>query len=76
MLSPQKTQPLYQQLYTKLKRNIDSGILTPGEQLQSERRLAAEYGISRPTARKALVHLEYAGYVQAEHGRGFFVSKR
>ena len=67
-------QPLYFQLYAQLKHDIDIGLLTSGEQLLSERQLAAYYGISRPTARKALQNLENDGYIQAQHGRGSFVN--
>lgn len=75
MLSIKKNKPLYYQLYAQLKHDIDIGLLALGEQLLSERQLAACYGISRPTARKALQYLQNDGYIQAQHGRGSFVAK-
>ena len=74
-LSSQNPNPLYYQLYAQLKHAIEVGNFSLNEQLLSERQLAAHYGISRSTVRKALFQLENDGYVQAEHGRGNFVAK-
>jgi len=73
MLNTQKPEPLYQQLYTQLKQNIESGALSPGDRLPSERRLAANHGISRLTARKAMLLLVQEGYANSYHGKGAFV---
>jgi len=75
MLNTRKLEPLYQQLYIQLKQNIESGALSPGDRLPSERKLAANYGISRLTARKAMLLLVQEGYVNSYHGRGAFVAK-
>jgi hypothetical protein len=65
--------PLYQQLYMHLQQSIEQGTLAIGTQLPSERRLAAEYGVSRLTARRAFQRLKQEGYVVAQQGRGSFV---
>jgi GntR family transcriptional regulator len=53
---------------------IDSGTYEPGERLPSEKALAAQLGISRPTLREALQHLEQNGVVVRKHGVGTFVA--
>lgn len=65
--------PLYRQLYDRLRQDIENRRLVIGAKLPSERQLAAEYGISRLTARKALSLLQQAGYISAHQGKGSFV---
>lgn len=67
--------PLYYQLKELLKEQIKMGILKSGDQLPSERDLEETYGVSRMTARRALVELCNEGYVYREQGRGTFVSE-
>lgn len=54
---------------------IRDGTYQPGEQLLSEKELAAQLGISRPTLREALQNLEQEGFVLRRHGVGTFVSR-
>jgi GntR family transcriptional regulator len=54
---------------------IRDGTYHPGEQLLSEKELAAQLGISRPTLREALQNLEQEGFVLRRHGVGTFVSR-
>jgi GntR family transcriptional regulator len=56
-----------------LRAAIESGELTAGQKLPSERELAARYGTARNTAREAFRLLEAAGLVDIEHGSGVFV---
>ncbi len=65
--------PLYQQLYQQLRDKIENGALEVGAKLPSMRELAADYGISRLTARKAIEMLVNDGYVYVHHGKGAFV---
>jgi len=65
--------PLYLQLCNKLRSDIENGRLEKGKKLLSERRLAAEYGISRLTARMALQNLQEQGYVIVEPKKGALV---
>ena len=58
MLYINGTDPLYIQLCNQLRTDIENGRLEKGQKLLSERRLAAEYGISRLTARMALQCLQ------------------
>jgi DNA-binding GntR family transcriptional regulator len=74
MLHADSQTPLYMQLYRQIRTNIEQGSLQMGRQLPSERQLAAEYGISRPTARRALRMLREEGIISARRGRGSFVA--
>ncbi|MBN1246987.1 MAG: GntR family transcriptional regulator [Anaerolineae bacterium] len=74
MLRANSQIPLYMQLYRQLRSEIEQGALQLGGQLPSERQLAADYGISRLTARKALSMLREEGVISARRGRGSFVS--
>jgi GntR family transcriptional regulator len=56
-----------------IRNQIESGELTPGAQLPSERDLAAAYGTARNTAREAVRILADAGLVITDHGKGSFV---
>jgi GntR family transcriptional regulator len=48
----------------------------PGELIPSERDLAVQLGVSRPTLRAAVDDLAEAGLLVRRHGRGTFVSNR
>jgi GntR family transcriptional regulator len=58
-----------------LRAAIESGEMTAGQKLPSERDLAARYGTARNTAREAFRLLEAAGLVDIEHGSGVFVHR-
>ena len=75
MLYANSLEPLYKQLYHQLRDAIEDGAYEVGHKLPSERRLAAEHGISRLTARKAIKLLRQEGYVTAYQGRGSFVAR-
>jgi DNA-binding FadR family transcriptional regulator len=60
---------LVAQLEAELERRISLGLVPQGGRLPSERTLASKYGVSRATAREALVRLRARGLVQVQHGR-------
>lgn len=66
----------YRRIAADLREKIEGGELQPGELLPSEAALTAQYGVSRWTARQALVELQGAGLVEAVHGKGRFVRER
>lgn len=68
--------PPYRQLAGILRDQIQSGELAPGQQLPSVLTLASEYGISVPTARKAIGLLKAEGLVIGVPGYGTFVAER
>ena len=72
-LNAQNTEAFYKQLYQLLRTKIESGELKPGQRLDSERHIAAQYGISRMTVHQAMQNLTREGYIYAVQGRGLFV---
>ncbi len=66
--------PLYQQVKDLLRRRIVDGTWRPDEVLPSEGRLAAEFGVSQGTVRKALDELAAQKLVVRRQGRGTFVA--
>ena len=53
---------------------IERGALHPGDRLPTERDLAAQLGVSRPTVRTGLRSLATMGVVQSRQGAGTFIS--
>ncbi|GLQ53363.1 FadR/GntR family transcriptional regulator [Devosia nitrariae] len=67
---------LYIQIADQIRDLIQSGAAEPGRQLPSERDLAQDLGVSRPTVREALIALEVAGLIDIRVGVGAFVRGR
>jgi GntR family transcriptional regulator, transcriptional repressor for pyruvate dehydrogenase complex len=57
-----------------VRRLIESGGLKPGDRLPSERDLALELGVSRPSVRSGLEALEAMGVVVSRRGAGTFIA--
>ena len=74
-MSPKITQtvPKYVQVADYIREQIMTGELKPGDALPSERQIVEEWGVSRPTATKALSALRVEGLVEARQGSGTFV---
>ena len=64
------------QVFEQLRELIFRGHLKPGEKLMSERDLAKQLGVSRPTIRNALSRLVYSGILEHRQGKGTFVRAR
>lgn len=62
------------QIKTNIRDKILSGRLKPDEKLASENNLAEEYGVSRMTARQALIELITEGALYRIPGKGTFAS--
>lgn len=75
MLQPIATQRLYQQVASRLEELISGGKIGAGKRLPSEKELARQLGVSRPTIREAMIALEIAGLVEVRTGSGIYVSK-
>ena len=69
----QASQPLYHRVYREIAKEIESGVLEPGDRLPSERWLCDELGVSRATVRRAIEELVTDGLVEGR-GRGSFVT--
>jgi len=65
--------PLYNQLGRFLRRFIEQVELEPGDRFPSEEQIAAQFGVSRPTANRAVQELISQGWLERERGRGTFV---
>jgi GntR family transcriptional regulator, hexuronate regulon transcriptional repressor len=76
MSTPAANTPrLYQQVAATIERAIAEGRYQPGQRLASERDLAEELGVSRPTVRRAVIALEMRGLLESRQGSGVYVRK-
>lgn len=66
---------MYQQIADRLRDQIDSGTLQPGERLPSEPDLVRQFDASRNTVRLALALLTNQGLVVTRQGLGTFVTE-
>jgi DNA-binding FadR family transcriptional regulator len=66
-------QRLYRQISNQLRELIVSGEFPVGSRLPSERDLAVQLGVSRPSLREALIALEVEGYIEVRMGSGIYV---
>jgi GntR family transcriptional regulator len=64
---------MHHQVYLDLRGSLDTGRWAPGHQLPTERDLAADYGCSLITIRRALDELVREGRIERTRGRGTFV---
>ena len=73
----QKIEP--ERIAGTIQRQIETlilrGILRPGERLPSERDLAAQLNVSRPSLREALAELETQGLIETRPGAGAYVAE-
>jgi GntR family transcriptional repressor for pyruvate dehydrogenase complex len=65
---------LYRRLADSIAERIIAGEYRLGERLPTERDLAEQFGVSRPTLREALIALEMQGMIEARHGMGIYVT--
>jgi GntR family transcriptional regulator len=64
---------LHHQVYLDLRGSLDAGRWRPGDRLPTERELAAHYGCSLITVRRALGELVREGRIERTRGRGTHV---
>lgn len=68
--------PLWLQLRLLLKRQIEDGVLPPGQRLPSEAELCERFSVSRTVVREALGQLVADGRIYKIKGKGAFVAER
>jgi GntR family transcriptional repressor for pyruvate dehydrogenase complex len=66
---------LYQEIARKLIDALATGAFKVGDRLPAERELSAEYDVSRPTIREAMIALEVQGLVEVRVGSGAYVRR-
>ncbi|MCW2351546.1 GntR family transcriptional repressor for pyruvate dehydrogenase complex [Sphingobium sp. B1D7B] len=64
---------LYQAIAHQLLEVFGSGRYKPGDRLPTERELAIQYNVSRPTIREAIIALEVQGIVEVRVGSGAYL---
>lgn len=69
-----KRAPLGRQIYERVRKAIDTGVLAPGARVASARALASELGVARGTVEAAYQRLAGEGYLLARGPAGTFVS--
>lgn len=67
--------PKYLQIAQHLRELIVRGDLPPGAEVPSERQLALDWNVARPTATRALEALRREGMVESRVGAGTYVSE-
>lgn len=72
---PVKKETLAEQVAAQIKEAILDDIWEPGDALPTEPQLAEAYGVSRAVVRDATRMLAARGLVEAQHGRGVFVTE-
>ena len=75
-LDHRDSRPIYEQIADAFRRQIQSGILRPGDKLPSVRELSAQLTINPNTIQRSYRELEKDGWVQSEPGKGSFVRAR
>lgn len=73
-LADRGNESLYVYLYRCLRRDIEEGVIAPGERLPSKRAFAEHLGVSVITVEGAYAQLQAEGYVQAVPRRGYYAS--
>jgi GntR family transcriptional repressor for pyruvate dehydrogenase complex len=66
---------LYQKVAARLFEELASGRYAVGDRLPAERELSAEYGVSRPAVREAMIALEVQGLIEVKVGSGAYVRR-
>lgn len=66
--------PLYVQLASVMRERIETGYWSEGEKISTIEVLESEFGVARVTVRQAIDMLREEGLVDAQQGRGTFVS--
>lgn len=65
--------PIYQQIYSYIRAEIESGNLRSGEKLPSKRAFASHMNVSIITVETAYGQLLSEGYIRSKAGSGFYV---
>ena len=73
-IRPESATPIYKQIVRQVEQAIRAGALPADALLPSMNALAADFGISRETVKKAYGILRDRGLVEPRQGKGFYVA--
>ncbi|MCD7036370.1 GntR family transcriptional regulator [Metabacillus sp. GX 13764] len=76
MINKESPLPIYYQLEEGIKKQIEDGVLHPGDTLPSEREYSEIYSISRMTVRQAISNLVTEGFLERKRGKGTFIAQK
>ncbi len=68
--------PMHLTISEKLRKQIESEVYAPGDQLPSEFDLGQLFNVSRTTVRRAITNLINQGLVETQQGKGIFVKEQ
>jgi GntR family transcriptional regulator len=74
LIDYQDPRPIYEQITEQYKLLVLKGVLSPGEQMPSVRKLAMELAANPNTVQRAYAELERQGIIYTVKGKGSFVS--
>ncbi|MGN0678311.1 MAG: PLP-dependent aminotransferase family protein [Oscillospiraceae bacterium] len=74
-LDKTSSEPLYVQIYTRIKDDIERGIVSANDKLPSKRSLASNLGVSVITVENAYNQLIAEGYIRSVPQKGYFAEK-
>jgi len=74
-LNSRSEKPLYEQIYSYIRKEIRDGSLKAAERLPSTRKMAGHLNVSRSTTQMAYEQLVAEGYIEAVPCRGYFVAR-
>ncbi|MCG3056510.1 GntR family transcriptional regulator, partial [Escherichia coli] len=72
VISNQSKEPIYEQIYHQIQKQVLADELKPGASLPSMRQLAKDLGISVITTKRAYEELEKDGFIFSIVGKGSF----
>jgi len=77
LFKPLKNVRVFEDISSRIREYIVSGVLKPGDKLPSERELASQFQVGRMVLREALRILEQSGFIQIRQGSegGAFVKQ-
>ena len=74
-LDKSNPEPLYVQIYTRIKEDIEAGAIKADEKLPSKRNFAQNLGVSVITVENAYNQLIAEGYIRSVPQKGYFAEK-